>query len=296
MNASTPAHVRAFRGLISIGAFGLLHTNALGQIFVANGVVGEYSNSGATINSALIPDGNEDVALLGSRLFTLDTTGTIGEYTTSGAVINASLISGPADAYGFAVSGSDIFVANSVLGTVAEYTTSGATVNSSLITGLSSFVDIDVSGSDLFVANNGNISEYTTSGTLINADLVSGIIGSVVVVSGSNLFVSNSNGIGEYTTSGATVNASLVSGPFTPGDVAVSGSDLFVGDGGTGIVSEYTTSGALINPALITGLPGTVGLAIEGSATVPEGTFNYAPFLAVAFVGFAMIRRKPILS
>ena len=39
--------------------------------------------------------------------------GTIGEYTTSGAVVNASLVSGLNYPFGIAVSGSNLFVANS---------------------------------------------------------------------------------------------------------------------------------------------------------------------------------------
>ena len=62
--------------------------------------------------------------------------GIVGEYTTSGATVNASLITGLNAPYGIAVSGSNLFVANSFSGTVGKYTTSGATVNASLITGL----------------------------------------------------------------------------------------------------------------------------------------------------------------
>jgi hypothetical protein len=62
--------------------------------------------------------------------------GTIGEYTTAGVPVNASLVSGLNDPYGLAVSGGDIFVANTYPGEISEYTTTGAPVNTSLITGL----------------------------------------------------------------------------------------------------------------------------------------------------------------
>ena len=76
--------------------------------------------------------------------------------------------------------------------------------------------------------------------------------------------------IGEYTTSGATVNAALISGLNVAHGVAVSGSNLFVanngsGNPGTGTIGEYTTSGATVNAALITGLSGPDGIAIDGS-------------------------------
>ncbi len=290
MNPSTHGYLRALRGLLALSALAILHTKAHGQLFISHGVVSEYTVSGAVIHASLIADGDEDVALLGSDLYTLDNDGTIGKYTTAGATINASLVSAPSGAYGFAVSGSHIFVANSALGTVEEYTTSGATVTTSLISGLTNLLDIDVKGSDLFVSHNGIVSEYTTSGALVNPTLITGITGTALVVSGSDIYVDNAAGIGEYTTSGATVNASLISVPFIPGDIAVSASDIFVGNGSTGTISEYSLSGATIDSALITGLGLDTGIAVVGS--VPEEPWKYAPFLALATLGFAMIRRK----
>ncbi len=190
-----------------------------------------------------------------------------------------------------AISGSDIFVANSALGTVGEYTTSGATVNASLITGLTNLLDIDVKGSDLFVANNGVVSEYTTSGALVDASLITGIYGSALVVSGSDIFVDNPSGIGEYTTSGATVNASLISVPFVAGDIAVSGSDIFVGNGSSGTVAEYTISGATVDSSLISGLPDLTGIAVPSG--VPDNGAT-AAMLGAAVMGLALLypRRK----
>jgi hypothetical protein len=61
----------------------------------------------------------------------------IGEYTTAGATVNASLVTGLSNPGGLAVSGGDIFVANTYpIGTIKEYTTAGVTVNASLITDL----------------------------------------------------------------------------------------------------------------------------------------------------------------
>src|SRR4029453_16620678 len=65
-------------------------------------------------------------------------TASIGKYTRSGATIDASLVeTGLPGPRGFAVSGSDLYVASfastaSPTGTIGKYTTSGATVNSAL--------------------------------------------------------------------------------------------------------------------------------------------------------------------
>jgi hypothetical protein len=298
MNPSILRLFRLSRSLLALAALAALQTRAHGQVFISHyvspsssqGVVSEYSASGTVLNPALVPDGDEDVAISGSNLYTLDNDGTIGKYTLSGATVAATLATASSGAYGFAVSGSDIFVANDVLNTVEEYTTSGATVTKTLISGLTGVIDIDVSGSDLFLANNGVISEYTTAGVLVNPTLLSGIVGSVVVVSGSDLFVDNAAGIGEYTTAGATVNADLVPGPFVPGDVAVSGSDLLVGNGTTGTVAEYTLSGALVNPSFASGLNLDTGIAVLNS--VPEGPWNSLPLLGLVVAAFALVRRR----
>src|SRR5450759_792596 len=177
-----------------------------------------------------------------AQIFVVNTSAdTIGEYTNSGATVNASLVSGLNEPLGIAVSGSNLFVTNGYggttgAGTIGEYNAiTGATVNASLVSGLNYPFGIDVSGSDLFVANNnfgtiynaGTIGEYNAiTGAAVNASLVSGLnypIG--LAVSGPDLFVTNANPgtIGEYTTSGATVNASLISGSgFYPTNIAVS--------------------------------------------------------------------------
>ena len=67
--------------------------------------------------------------------------------------MNASLVSGLSVPAGIAVSGSNLFVANTGNGTIGEYTTSGGVVNASLVSGLNDPVGIAVSGSNLFVVN-----------------------------------------------------------------------------------------------------------------------------------------------
>jgi PEP-CTERM motif len=228
----------------------------------------------------------------------------VGEYTTSGATVNSALISGLSFPVGIAVSGSNLFVVNRGNGTVGEYTTAGATVNPALISGLSDPVGLDipygiaVSGSDLFVfsGGNGTIGEYTTSGATVNPALISGLdVPYGIAVSGSDLFVVNYNTgtIGKYTTSGTTVNPALISGlSVSSGGIAVSGSDLFFLSGGYGTIGEYTTSGATVNPALISGLFG--GYAITVVATVPEpGSCTLALFgLLLAGLAIKKIEKK----
>jgi DNA-binding beta-propeller fold protein YncE len=66
------------------------------------------------------------------QVYVANSNGTIGEYdATTGAVINASLISGFSDPVSLAVSGPNLFVADSGAGTIGQYTTSGAAQASS---------------------------------------------------------------------------------------------------------------------------------------------------------------------
>jgi hypothetical protein len=290
--------LRCTRGLLALAALAALQTPTHAQVFISHSnplvagtaAVSEYSPSGTLLDATFAPDGDEDVAVSGSFLYTLDSAGNIGKYTLSGATVASTLATASSGTYGFAVSGSDIFVSNLALNTVEEYTTSGATVTQTLITGLSGVLDIDVSGSDLFVENSGVISEYTTSGALLDADLITGIVGSEVVVNGSDLYVDDVGGISEYTTSGALVKADFIPGPFIAGDLAVDGSDILVGNGTTGTVAEYTLSGALVNPSFATGLGLDTGIAVV--STVPEGPWNSLPYLGAAAFALLLVRRR----
>ena len=61
------------------------------------------------------------------------------------------------------------------------------------------------------------------------------------------------------------MNASLVSGLNDPYGIAVSGSNLFVANDGTGTIGEYTTSGAVVNASLVSGLSEPDSIAVSGS-------------------------------
>ena len=104
--------------------------------------------------------------------------------------MNAALVSGLVSPVGIAVSGGNLFVADSVTGTIGEYNaTTGAIVDADLISGLNGPSGIAVSGENLFVTNfqTGTIGQYTISGETVNASLISGLNQptDIVVVSGS---------------------------------------------------------------------------------------------------------------
>jgi hypothetical protein len=84
------------------------------------------------------------------------------------------------------------------------------------------------------------------------------------------------------------VNPALLSGSTFGGPIAVSGSDLFVVEGGTlgglPFIAQYTTDGATVNPVLISGLPAPTGIAIAPTV-VPEPS----SFLLVVSGGLAMM-------
>ena len=214
--------------------------------------------------------GNLFVAVPGSFLGP----GYIGEYTNSGATINASLITGLTDITQIAVADGFIYIANRS-GTIGKYTTSGETINASLISGLGDLRDIEVLGSDLYVLEDRGglfhptrVGKYTTSGETVNASLITGVFGDGFAISGTDLFVENRFGVGHYTTSGATINASFLTDDFFQEgvwDLEVSASNLYAiyNYGDDTRLAKYDLSGTLLNPDL-TNATGSV-LAISGN-------------------------------
>ncbi|HET6247411.1 MAG TPA: hypothetical protein VFE47_06935 [Tepidisphaeraceae bacterium] len=204
------------------------------DLFVAsetNQTIGEYTTTGATVNARLIQLSDVNgIAIAGSDLFVTDyVDGTVSEYTTSGVPVGTQpLITGLKGPGDIAVSGSDLFVAESNgnvrgAGFIAEYTTSGELVNSELIMGLS-FPALAVSGSDLFVCSLLEIGEYTTGGTTVNGSLIEADVADAsIAVFGSNLFVTNygDSTISEFSTSRATVNSELIKGLANPDGIAI---------------------------------------------------------------------------
>ena len=172
--------------------------------------------------------------------------GKVSAYTPSGALISSSLVALPtgANPSGLAVSGGDLYVASGNLSNVGEYTLSGATVNESLVTlpSLTGPNGMAFAGNNLLISNEGNddVSEFNA-------------------------------------TTGAVENRFFVNPGGIPGDLAISGNDLYVMTlfGGTQTtpfsygVGEYdATTGAAINSSLVTGLPYTYGSGGGGHMTL----------------------------
>ena len=255
-----------------------------GQLFVANygsGTIGEYTTSGATINSSLVSglSSPEGLAYDGhGHLFVVNTgnSGFVGEYSTAGATVNSRLIQGLYYPTGIASDGNGHLAvacyANPHWG-ITFYTDSGVGLGSISDYGYPSNVAYDGNG-HVFVANwnSGSIGEYTTNGTVLNDSLIGGLqfpFG-IALDGNGNLFVVNCGNyqqgfIGEYTTSGTTVDANLISGLNAPQGIALYGNDLFVADTGNNRIGEYTTTGMVVDASLISGLNSPAGVVV-----VPE--------------------------
>ncbi|HEX4146302.1 MAG TPA: PEP-CTERM sorting domain-containing protein [Pirellulales bacterium] len=274
------------------------------EIFVGSTptAIGEYSDSGAAINSSLITGlsdaifGGHFLAASANDLFVVNSPSfqDIGEYTTSGATVNASFVDFYAgfnptlegSATSIAVAGDVLLVAGDI-GTdlfslpfdgIAEINMSGTVIDT--ISLPSNPLDIVVSGGDIFVDFGPTIGEWTTSGAVVNASLITGLGVTVasIAVSGSDIFITNTpyglqpptgDYISEYTTSGALVNASLISGLYSPNEVAVYGGNLFVSSMMPelpygDVIGEYTLSGDAVNASLIT-FPSIDNTSFEGN-------------------------------
>ena len=135
MRLSTLRNISIMAFVLSVGGAFSAATARGQDIFVANyggGTIGEYTTSGAVVNTSLIPGllpyGPATLAVSGSNLFVGnfgdgtpgEYNGSIGEYTTSGEVVNASLIPGllRGEPTGMVVSGS--MQCNVWLGTIGR--------------------------------------------------------------------------------------------------------------------------------------------------------------------------------
>jgi hypothetical protein len=274
--------------LALIGAF-----SAAAQIFVTNdvvGTVGEYSTSGATVNSALISgfQSPEGIAFSGSNILVSDFgTGTIGEYTPTGHTVNAALITGLVAPRGIAVMHGFVYVVNSASGNqyIGKYTTAGAIVNDHLISGLNNPIGIAVSadGAYLYIVTLGNnsIAKYTASGELVTDPLVSGLSSPRYIAEHDGTLYVTSIGtgkagagtIGAYTNTGGTINASLITGLSGPrGVTLLSGAYVLVANFGAGTIGKYTTNGATVNASLISGLTNPYALIATNGLPSPSPT------------------------
>jgi hypothetical protein len=153
-------------------------------LFVANfgfGTVGKYdASTGEAIDADFITAGFPSaLALLGNRLFVLDTNGSVREYNaTTGAAINANLITQLSAPSGLAAQNNTLFVANFGSSTVGKYdATTGEAINANFITGAGLPTALALLDNTIFVANqSGTIGEYdATTGQAINANFLTGL-------------------------------------------------------------------------------------------------------------------------
>lgn len=137
------------------------------------------------------------------------------------------------------------------------------------------FMSLPVLGQQIFVlsangfyAGSGLVDEYNLNGTPADLPLIGGLsYPDGLAVSGGNIFLCNIyNSIAEFSSSGTLENPALIGALSMPegASIAISGSDLFVGNVETGVIGEYTTSGAPVNTSLITGLSGLEAIAVSG--------------------------------
>ena len=278
-----------------------LPRNAQAQLYILtafplggpNGVVSEYSTTGAVINANLIT-GLEDVTGLALSSNTLFVTylpgpnfiGTVGKYdATTGGAINPTFITGLSNPVAPVVNGNNLLIANAVdPGTVSEYdATTGAVINANFIAGLDTPTGLALSRNNLFVSStkliNGRsvftVGKYNAStGAAINPSFIKGV--TLLAAKGDTLFgVHRSGAIGTYdATTGALINANfIIIGPREMGPVTLTllVNKLFLATGKVvnsspvSKVGEYDAiTGAVINARLITGLDNFIyGIAVK---------------------------------
>ena len=145
------------------------------------------------------------------------------------------------------------------------------------------FLFTGVSEAQIYVTDpgHGSVAEYSLTGDLINPALISGFSSSTsgqypfdVAVSGNQIYVlstryNGSDGIGTigvYNLDGSVVNVSLVSNiAGFPTHLLVSGGNIYVSCGNSGVIKEYTTAGATVSASLISGLNAPEQMAISGN-------------------------------
>jgi hypothetical protein len=201
----------------------------------------------------------------------------VNEYSVTGVPIASPLAHVQAgDLEGIAVSGNDLFTADSYSGTVGEYNlTTGQPINPSFISlPFAGSYGIAVSNNILYVTNNSTLYAFDITGPPIALWTVSNLGATAgVTVAGTNVFVINgssngsSNGIGEYNALTGTVeSANLVTGLYDTFSLTTDGNYLYTSSYAGGTVSKFTLSGQTVNANLVTGIPdGANGLAVSAN-------------------------------
>lgn len=243
----------------------------------SNGTVSVYNAAtGATITTSLISglDYPQGLALSGTNLWVV-TGSQLNDYNaTTGAPLKSISVSD--EAMGLALSGSLLYLvdynAGTQTSTIAEYNAiTGGTVSATLVSGLANAFGIAASGNSLFVTNfstpqSGAVLEYNAS-----TGQMTGSFGQEmdepqgVAVSGSYLYVTTITGaLGRFnTTTGA--GSTLANGPGALEELAVSGSDIYVGS-----YPPNLTGGELSEYSAVTGALLHASLPTDGSVQYPS--------------------------
>lgn len=230
--------------------------------------------------------------------------GVVAKYTTSGQLINPALVSGLSLPAGIAVTGNDLFVANSAGPTpttaVGEYTIYGQTVNPALITDIENPVGVATDGNYVYVTafSAAFVGKYslTGSGSLTFIGGV-GNPGGLALDGQGNIYVSGINGVGKFSTASGFGNPNFISGGYNSGSgIALDGNgNLFWADnyGGAGgnVIREYTTSGQLENAAFITGLQNPIAITL-----IPEPSTRFVILLGIVLSAVCAARQLKMWS
>jgi len=209
----------------------------------------------------------------------------ISEYNaTTGTSIDPSFITGLGFGASVAVSGSDLYVAQSSNGsTIGEYNAvTGALMSSSFVSGLQDPEGMTVSGTNLFVTEaigavaefnaNTGVAEHTFSGDYING------VGATVY---GNMLYATVNGGGGYVaefnaTTGIEVNPTFIAGSYY---MTVSGTDLVaVSADGPSYIQEY-------NPTTGTAVGTSLGASYNYQTLAASGTDVYYTLSMDSYIG-----------
>jgi DNA-binding beta-propeller fold protein YncE len=283
---------------------------ARAQVYVSadNNTVGKYDASTGSGSQSFIGVGSQPSGVAvdtANHLFVAVQSGLprVAEFNaTTGAVINNSFITSVTFPVGVAVSGTNLFVADS--NQVRKFdTTTAAAVPGFSLTGLTFPAEgVALDAANVYVANGTRVGKYdATTGTAVNANLIPipggfSPFGLAVDVPNNHLFVStNENRVREYDLNGNLLNATFIStGLSTPVGLALDFSGhLFVVNNSTGLVGEYNaTSGALINSAFInTGAGSGPEFVAFAPLAVPEPS-SLAMIGVAAFGAAVRLRRR----
>jgi hypothetical protein len=205
---------------------------------------------------------------------------TVGVYSSSGPTINGNLIPGlpfesAVDISGIVVVGSNLYLVNTQASTVEKYTTSGSLVSSNLLSGTTLFYPTDGITSDgtyLYATDryDGYVGKFLLDGTVVNETFLSNLDSPAgISVFGGYLYVTNRNAgtVQKFNASSGGLDTLFhtITGLNDPTDIAVTSSNVFVAEFGSGRVDKFALNGTTVSSPLTTGSGHPYGLAVSGS-------------------------------